>query len=59
MHVRRHAADVLQTLHVLLHHGGLMPGYADRHAVFACYLVSTETLTPMPTHTYTLLPGEP
>ncbi len=31
---------MLQTLHVLLHHGGLVPGYADRHTVLACYLAA-------------------
>ena len=39
-HNRTHAADVLQTFHVLLHRGGLTPGYADPLTLMACYLVS-------------------
>lgn len=39
-HNRAHAADVLQTMHVLLHHGGLAPGYADPMGVLSCYLAA-------------------
>ena len=39
-HNRTHAADVLQTLHVLLHRGGLVPGYADPITLLACYLAA-------------------
>ena len=39
-HSRTHAADVLQTLHVLLHRGGLVPGYADPLTLMACYLTA-------------------
>ena len=35
-----HAADVLQTLYVLLHRGGLVPGYADPITLLACYLAA-------------------
>ena len=35
-----HAADVLQTMHVLLHRGGLVPGYADPLSLLACYLAA-------------------
>ena len=39
-HNRTHAADVLHTLHVLLHRGGLVPGYADPMSLLACYLAA-------------------
>ncbi len=40
-HNARHAADVLQTLHMVMHRGGLMPGYvADPHTVLSCYLTA-------------------
>ncbi len=39
-HNSRHAADVLQTFHMILHRGGLMPGYADQLTVMACYLAA-------------------
>jgi hypothetical protein len=34
------AADVLQTLHVLLHRGGLVPGYVDPPTLLACYVAA-------------------
>ena len=39
-HNRTHAADVLQTMHVILHRGGLVPGYADPITLLACYLAA-------------------
>ncbi len=39
-HNSRHAADVLQSFHMILHHGGLMPGYVDQQALLACYLTA-------------------
>lgn len=39
-HNSTHAADVLQTMHVLLHRGGLVPGYADPMTLMACYLAA-------------------
>ena len=39
-HNSTHATDVLQTLHVLLHRGGLVPGYADPITLLACYLAA-------------------
>ncbi len=42
-HNRRHAADVLRTLHVLLVRGGLAPGYADSDTMVACYLAAVST----------------
>ena len=39
-HNSTHAADVLQTLHVLLHRGGLVPGYADPMSLLACYVAA-------------------
>ena len=39
-HSRTHAADVLRTLHVLLHRGGLVPGYADPTYLLASYLAA-------------------
>jgi hypothetical protein len=33
-------ADVLQTLHVLLHRGGLVPGYTDKPTLLACYVAA-------------------
>lgn len=32
-----HAADVLQTYNVIIHRGGLMPGYVDPLHLMACY----------------------
>ncbi len=39
-HNARHAADVLQTFHVILCRGGLAPGYADQHVVLSCYVAA-------------------
>jgi hypothetical protein len=39
-HNRRHAADVVQGMHILLHRGGLMPGYADQLTALGCYLAA-------------------
>ncbi|KAJ9520544.1 hypothetical protein QJQ45_007398 [Haematococcus lacustris] len=39
-HNRSHAADVVQTMHMLLTRGGLMPGYADRLTQLAAYLAA-------------------
>jgi len=39
-HNKMHAADVLQTMHVLLHRGGLVPGYADPLYLMACYIAA-------------------
>ena len=36
----RHAADVLQTMHMIVHQGGLTPHYADQHTVLSCYLAA-------------------
>lgn len=37
-HCATHAADVLQTLHVILHRGGFVPGYACPESLLSCYL---------------------
>ncbi len=37
-HNARHAADVLQSMHVIVTRGGLAPGYVDRATLLACYL---------------------
>jgi hypothetical protein len=39
-HNATHAADVLQTTHVLLHQGGLIGGYADPLTLLGCYLAA-------------------
>ncbi|KAL6762148.1 hypothetical protein V8C86DRAFT_1806156 [Haematococcus lacustris] len=39
-HNRSHAADVLQTMHMLLTRGGLAPGYADQQSMLAAYLAA-------------------
>lgn len=39
-HNATHAADVLQTLHVILHRGGLVPHYADPLLLLAAYLAA-------------------
>ncbi|KAL6765019.1 hypothetical protein V8C86DRAFT_1223041 [Haematococcus lacustris] len=39
-HNRSHAADVVQTLHMLLTQGGLAPGYADPLTQLAAYLAA-------------------
>lgn len=39
-HNRKHAADVLQSMHLILHQGGLLPGYADELTLLACYLAA-------------------
>ncbi|KAL6745688.1 hypothetical protein V8C86DRAFT_3150849 [Haematococcus lacustris] len=39
-HNRSHAADVVQTLHMLLTQGGLAPGYADPLTRLAAYLAA-------------------
>ncbi|GFH21001.1 3'5'-cyclic nucleotide phosphodiesterase [Haematococcus lacustris] len=39
-HNRSHAADVLQTMHMLLTRGGLVPGYADQQSMLAAYLAA-------------------
>ncbi|KAL6762821.1 hypothetical protein V8C86DRAFT_1824914 [Haematococcus lacustris] len=39
-HNRSHAADVVQTMHMLLTRGGLMPGYADHLTQLAAYLAA-------------------
>ncbi|GLI71323.1 hypothetical protein VaNZ11_016483 [Volvox africanus] len=39
-HSKTHAADVLQTLHVIIHRGGLAPGYVDTLTLMACYLAA-------------------
>lgn len=39
-HNRTHAADVLQTMHMLLRRGGLTPGYADPLTQVACLLAA-------------------
>ncbi|GIL62511.1 hypothetical protein Vafri_16725 [Volvox africanus] len=39
-HSKTHAADVLQTLHVIIHRGGLAPGYVDPLTLMACYLAA-------------------
>ncbi|GFH21958.1 phosphodiesterase [Haematococcus lacustris] len=39
-HNRSHAADVVQTMHMVLTRGGLMPGYADRLTQLAAYLAA-------------------
>lgn len=36
-HNSTHAADVLQTLNVMIHRGGLAPGYVDPLHLMACY----------------------
>ncbi|EFJ48932.1 3'5'-cyclic nucleotide phosphodiesterase [Volvox carteri f. nagariensis] len=39
-HSKIHAADVLQSLHVIIHRGGLSPGYVDPLTLMACYLAA-------------------
>ncbi len=39
-HNARHAADVLQSMHVIMTRGGLMPGYVDQTAMLAAYLAA-------------------
>jgi hypothetical protein len=39
-HNATHAADVLQTLHIILHRSGMLPHYADPLALLACYLAA-------------------
>lgn len=44
-HNRLHAADVLQSTHLILHEGGMMatsssPGYVDDLTLLACYLAA-------------------
>ncbi|GIM16339.1 hypothetical protein Vretimale_18970 [Volvox reticuliferus] len=39
-HSKTHAADVLQTFHVIIHRGGLAPGYVDPLTLMACYLAA-------------------
>lgn len=41
-HNRRHAADVLQSTHLILHEGGMMgsPGYVDDVTLLACYVAA-------------------
>ncbi len=39
-HNSRHAADVLQTLHMIMHDGGLVPGYVDQLTMLGCYLAA-------------------
>jgi hypothetical protein len=46
-HNATHAADVLQTLHMLLHRGGLVPGYADQLTVMACYVAAVRPAAPL------------
>ncbi len=39
-HNSRHAADVLQSLHMIMHQGGLVPGYVDQLTMLGCYLAA-------------------
>jgi hypothetical protein len=39
-HNSTHAADVLQTMHVLLTRGGLVPGYADQLTLLGSYMAA-------------------
>ncbi len=39
-HNKIHAADVLQTFHVLICRGGLTPGYVDPLTHLACYIAA-------------------
>lgn len=39
-HNKTHAADVLQTMHVILTRGGLLPGYGDSFTHLACILAA-------------------
>lgn len=39
-HNAKHAADVLQSVHVLLHSGGLVGTYADPLTLLGCYLAA-------------------
>lgn len=39
-HNATHAADVLQSMHVLLHRGGLAGGYTNPLELLACYLAA-------------------
>ncbi|GFH22595.1 3'5'-cyclic nucleotide phosphodiesterase [Haematococcus lacustris] len=45
--LQHHAADVVQTMHMLLTRGGLMPGYADHLTQLAAYLAA---VSPMENH---------
>lgn len=39
-HNKRHAADVLQSMHVIMHRGGMAPGYVDQPTMLAAYLAA-------------------
>ena len=39
-HNAMHAADVLQSFHVIIHRGGLMPAYVDPLTLMACYMAA-------------------
>ncbi len=39
-HNARHAADVLQSFHAIIHQGGLAPGYVDQLTMLGCYLAA-------------------
>lgn len=43
-HNATHAADVLQTLHVLLHGAGLATNYVDRLGLLAAYFAAVSTV---------------
>lgn len=47
-HNRKHAADVLQSMHKILHEGGMMAtsthtGYVDDLTLLACYLAAVSS----------------
>lgn len=39
-HNKTHASYVLQTMHVLIHRGGMIPGYVDPLTHVGCYLAA-------------------
>lgn len=39
-HMQTHAADVVQTMHMIVMHGGMAPLYTDQTTLLACYMAA-------------------